>query len=160
MLCGSFLVAPADMEDSITGSGLLHHIWLSQCHADKLSFLKDVQQPTEKNLRRRGLISLQLSKQISNRFGLQTWRQNGKPPSLDTSSTSECSNTLGKGENSGEFHFMLCLLWALSKLQTFPLQGTSPRPIIYKQCAFVSTFCWWWCTFLCLQYTTHIENMI
>lgn len=59
VLCSAFLRIPAGPNGN-TGAGLLHTIWLWRNQAQFSNPLRDIQQPTETNLREAGLIPLDI----------------------------------------------------------------------------------------------------
>ncbi|KAJ7875789.1 hypothetical protein B0H13DRAFT_1893953 [Mycena leptocephala] len=60
-LCGTFLLNSRGLELSVDGAGLLDSIWVWRQHQLSSNSLNNVQQPTEINLRTKGLIPLQCS---------------------------------------------------------------------------------------------------
>ncbi|KAJ7488819.1 hypothetical protein FB451DRAFT_678936 [Mycena latifolia] len=61
LLCITLLPAASKQKIQVSGSGLLHLMWLNQCHPDLVDLLQNVENPTEQRLRSVGLIPVEFS---------------------------------------------------------------------------------------------------
>ncbi|KAJ7467499.1 hypothetical protein FB451DRAFT_1258708, partial [Mycena latifolia] len=113
ILCAPFLMMPRDFQSPINGSGVLHHIWLSQHYPEQLAFLWHVKQPTEVNLRIHGQQTVQLSNQVPPKTTLNMWPKssidNRRNNSEDSVSTPKREDNSSVVHTSTNYLTVLCL---------------------------------------------------